>query len=270
VPTSKQRREAARRHLERQLERRQQRDARRRQVTLVGTVVGTLVVFAIVITSIVMLTNDSKKSTTAASTPTASATPSTSASSTAKPGECNFVAGGTASRKVSLPPAKEPTTGIATVKVTTTQGDMTFRLDRSKTPCTVASFASLIKQKYYDNTPCHRLTTSGIFVLQCGDPTGLGTGGPGYTIPDEVKGTEKYTAGVLAMANTGQPNTGGGQFFIVYKTTPLPAQYTVFGTVTTGLDIVNKVAKAGSDNKNSSGDGAPKLPIKIASMTITG
>jgi peptidyl-prolyl cis-trans isomerase B (cyclophilin B) len=256
--------------LERQLERRQQRDARRRQMTLVGTVVGTLVIFAIVITTIVMLTHDNKKSTTAAGTPTGTATPSASASSTAKPGECNFVAGGTAVRKVSRPAAKAPTSGIATATVKTTQGDMTFRLDRSKAPCTVASFASLITQKYYDNTPCHRLTTSGIFVLQCGDPTGVGSGGPGYTIPDELKGTEKYTPGVLAMANTGQPNTGGGQFFIVYKNTPLPAQYTVFGTVTKGLDVVTKVAAAGSNNKNAAGDGAPKLPIKITSVTVSG
>jgi len=269
VPTSKQRREAARRHLERQLERRQQRDARRRQITLLTTVIGTLVVFAIVITTIVMLTHDTKK-TNAAASPSSSASASTSPTSTAKPGVCAYVAGGTAAKKVSLPAAKAPITGTVTASVKTTQGDLTFALDRAKAPCTVASFESLIKQKYYDNTPCHRLTTSGIFVLQCGDPTGTGTGGPGYTIPDEFKGSEKYTPGVLAMANTGQANSGGGQFFIVYKNTPLPAQYTVFGTVTKGLDVVNKVAKAGSNNKNSAGDGAPKLPIKIISITVAG
>ena len=280
MPTSKQRREAARRHLERQLERRQQRDARRRQMTLVGTVVGTLVIFAIVITTIVMLTHDNKKSTTAAGTPTGTATPSASASSTAKPGECNFVAGGTAVRKVSLPAAKAPTSGIATATVKTTQGDMTFRLDRSKAPCTVASFASLITQKYYDNTPCHRLTTSGIFVLQCGDPTGVGSGGPGYTIPDEKpttlapspagNGTVTYPRGTLAMAKTSAPNSGGSQFFLVYADSTLPPDYTVFGRIDeAGLATIDKVAAAGADDSNGAGDGKPKTPVEIQKVTVS-
>ncbi len=107
--------------------------------------------------------------------------------------------------------------------IATSVGTLEATLDADKAPCTVNSFVSLAKQGFFDNTPCHRLTTAGIYVLQCGDPTGTGTGGPGYTIPDEFSTTDTYGPGTLAMANTGQPNSGGSQFFIVYKNTPLPA-----------------------------------------------
>jgi peptidyl-prolyl cis-trans isomerase B (cyclophilin B) len=271
VPNSKQRREAARRHLERQSARRQQQEARRKQFTLLATIIGTVVVLGVVLTTVVMLTHDNKKSTaTAGASPSTTPSPTASASTTTSkvPGQCAYTAGGAAAKKVSLPSVKVPTTGIVTATVATTQGTLTFTMDRAKAPCTVASFASLAGQKYYDSTPCHRLTTSGIYVLQCGDPTGMGTGGPGYTIPDEYTGSEKYTAGVLAMANTGQPNTGGSQFFIVYKDTNLPAAYTVFGTVTKGLDVVTKVAAAGASG--TKGDGAPKLAISLTSVTVKG
>jgi peptidyl-prolyl cis-trans isomerase B (cyclophilin B) len=272
VPTNKQQREAAKRKLERQLERRQKREAQRRRVTLISTIVGTLVLLAIVIVSVVMLTNDKGKKNDAAAQPTdsasTSASPSPSATKTT-PGECTYTKEANPAKTVNLPAAKVATKGTVTAAVRTTQGDLTFTMDRSKAPCTVASFESLAKQGYYNNTPCHRLTTTGIFVLQCGDPTGTGTGGPGYTIPDEYTGAEKYTSGVLAMANTGQPNSGGSQFFIVYKDTQLPPTYTVFGTVTNGLAVVQKVAAKGSDNKNGKGDGAPKLPIKITSVSVS-
>jgi peptidyl-prolyl cis-trans isomerase B (cyclophilin B) len=152
--------------------------------------------------------------------------------------------------------------------VKTTQGNMTFTLNRKTAPCTVESFVSLLQQKYYDKTPCHRVNTSSLYLLQCGDPTGKGNGAPGYSIPDEVTGKEKYTTGVIAMANTGQPHSGGGQFFIVYKTDQLPPSYTVFGTVSKGLAVVDKVAAKGSDNSNAKGDGKPTLPITITSMTV--
>jgi peptidyl-prolyl cis-trans isomerase B (cyclophilin B) len=170
---------------------------------------------------------------------------------------------------VTPPPASAPTTGTVTVDVTTSQGPMSFELDRAGAPCTVASFVSLVRQKYFDRTSCHRLTTAGIYVLQCGDPTGTGTGGPGYTVPDEYTGAEKYTTGVLAMANTGAANSGGSQFFIVNKDTQLPAKYTVFGTVRTGMAVVDKVAAKGTDDSNGAGDGKPKLPITIDTMTVT-
>ena len=134
----------------------------------------------------------------------------------------------------------------------------------------MASFVSLSQQGYFDNTPCHRLTTQGIFVLQCGDPTGTGRGEPGYTIPDENTGKQPYNRGVLAMANTGEPHSGGSQFFIVYENTDLPPTYTIFGTVTSGLSVVDRIAHEGSDNSSGVGDGRPKMSINISQMTIAG
>jgi peptidyl-prolyl cis-trans isomerase B (cyclophilin B) len=112
------------------------------------------------------------------------------------------------------------------------------------------------------------MTTQGIYVLQCGDPTGTGTGGPGYTIPDELSGSETYGPGTLAMANTGQPHSGGSQFFVVYKKTPLPPNYTVFGTISpTSVATVRKVAAAGVDNAFGAGDGHPKEKVTITGVT---
>src|SRR2546430_242150 len=126
---------------------------------------------------------------------------------------------------------------------TTDLGAITVRLDPADAPCTVASFAYLAGRKFFDGTRCHRLVTSGIYVLQCGDPSGTGAGGPGYTYPDEnLSGTRgTYPAGTVAMANAG-PNTNGSQFFIVYQDSPLPPRYTPFGNVTVGLDLVRTVA----------------------------
>jgi peptidyl-prolyl cis-trans isomerase B (cyclophilin B) len=163
---------------------------------------------------------------------------------------------------------KPPKSGKVTIALHTTRGAITFTLNRAAAPCTVANFVSLVNQRYYDNTPCHRLVTTGYYVLQCGDPTGTGTGGPGYTIPDEISGSEKYTRGVIAMANKGQAHTGGSEFFIVYKKTALPPNYTIFGTVTKGLTVVDTVAAKGSNNADGSGDGKPKLSITITSAAV--
>jgi len=149
------------------------------------------------------------------------------------------------------------------------KGTIAIAMNAAKTPATVNSFAFLAAHHWFDNTPCHRLTTSGIFVLQCGDPTGTGTGGPGYTIPDENLTGAKYPAGTVAMANTGQPHTGGSQFFLVYKNTSLPPQYTPFGRVTSGMGILQSIAAAGSDNSNGAGDGHPVKPVVISSLTVT-
>ena len=153
--------------------------------------------------------------------------------------------------------------------IVTNCGTIVVDLDGKNAPHTVNSFAFLAGKHYFDNSPCHRLTTQGIYVLQCGDPTGTGTGGPGYTIPDENLKGAKYPAGTLAMANTGQPHSGGSQFFFCYADTPLPPQYTPFGTVVQGLDVLKKIAAAGSDESNGPGDGAPKQPVVIESFTVT-
>ena len=125
---------------------------------------------------------------------------------------------------------------------------------------------------YFDNSPCHRLTTSGIFVLQCGDPTGTGTGGPGYTVIDENmnpglkdagSGAVIYPRLTVAMANSG-PDTNGSQFFIIYKDSPLPPNYSVIGTVNKGIEIVDSIAKAGV--KGGKTDGKPAQQIVLYKM----
>ena len=165
---------------------------------------------------------------------------------------------------------KEPRVTIApttyTATVVTNCGTIEIALDGKAAPHTVNSFAFLAGKHYFDNTPCHRLTTSGIFVLQCGDPTGSGSGGPGYTIPDENLKHAAYPAGTVAMANTGQPHTGGSQFFLVYRNTRLPPQYTPFGRVTKGLDVLRAIARKGADSPT--GDGAPVQPVVIESFTV--
>jgi peptidyl-prolyl cis-trans isomerase B (cyclophilin B) len=134
----------------------------------------------------------------------------------------------------------------------------------------VASFSFLAQEGFFDGTPCHRLTTSGIYVLQCGDPTGTGTGGPGYSIPlENAPADETYPAGTLAMARSAEPDSGGSQFFVVYEDTRLPAPgYTVFGRVTSGLDLLEDLAAAGADDANGPGDGAPNQEIGIAGVSV--
>ena len=164
--------------------------------------------------------------------------------------------------KVTVAPA------TYTATIVTNCGTIVAALDAAKAPHTVNSFAFLASKHYFDNSPCHRLVTQSIFVLQCGDPTGTGTGGPGYTIPDENLSGATYPAGTLAMANTGQPHTGGSQFFFCYADTPLPPQYTPFGHVTTGLDVLKKIADIGEDDSNAPGDGKPKSPVVIETFTV--
>ena len=142
-------------------------------------------------------------------------------------------------------------------------------LDGEAAPQTVASFRFLSQDGYYDDSPCHRLTTAGIFVLQCGDPTGTGSGGPGYSFGVENAPADGvYPPGTLAMARGQDPNTNGGQFFFVYDKTSLPDPngYTIFGTVTEGLDIVERIAQQGVDG--GAGDGAPAQPISILDVSV--
>jgi peptidyl-prolyl cis-trans isomerase B (cyclophilin B) len=186
---------------------------------------------------------------------------------------CAYARSGTAARKVNPPAATTTLEGSVPVTIDTSVGTLTASLDATNAPCTVSSFVSLASQGYFDNTPCHRLTTKGIYVLQCGDPTGTGTGGPGYTIPDELHGDEAYPPGTLAMANTGSPNTGGSQFFIVYKdsTANLGKLYTVFGQLDKqSLTAVQQMASKGTDNANGPGDGHPKEAVTITKVTSGG
>jgi peptidyl-prolyl cis-trans isomerase B (cyclophilin B) len=189
--------------------------------------------------------------------------------SPAKTVACSYIASGKAARKVSLPPKQANPSTTYTADITTNRGTIKIDLLNSKAACTVNSFVSLANQKYFNNTPCHRLVTTGIFVLQCGDPTGTGTGGPGYEFGNENLKGAKYPAGMVAMANTGSADSNGSQFFMVYKNSPLPASYTPFGTITSGLNVIQAIAKVGSDNSNAPGDGHPKEKVQIERVTIS-
>ena len=154
--------------------------------------------------------------------------------------------------------------------IETTCGDIELELYAADAPQTVASFAFLGSEGYWADSPCHRLTTSGIYVLQCGDPTGSGSGNPGYGYGIENAPADGlYPPGTLAMARTSDPESNGGQFFIVYDDTQLPVEgggYSIFGRVTGGLEIVEAVAEAGTTG--GGGDGAPAQPISILSVTV--
>jgi peptidyl-prolyl cis-trans isomerase B (cyclophilin B) len=192
---------------------------------------------------------------------------STSSSSSGGTGvECTYDSAGSPAKEVEPPPTEAASSGEVAVTLTTSIGDLSATLGADATPCTVGSFTSLAEQGYFDATQCHRLTTQGIYVLQCGDPTGTGTGGPGYQFDDELSGEETYEAGTLAMANAG-PNTNGSQFFIVYEDTELPPSYTVFGTVDPeSTKLVQEAAAAGTSTGGP--DGPPKTPIEIETVTV--
>lgn len=177
---------------------------------------------------------------------------------------CAYASDG--SGTAEAPPAEPEVAGLVAVTLDTSAGAIGMTLDADRTPCTVGSFVSLAEQGYLDATQCHRLTTEGIFVLQCGDPTGTGRGGPGYAYADELDGTETYPAGTVAMANAG-PDTNGSQFFLVYEDSPLPPAYTVFGTLDeTGLAVVAEIGAAGVAGGGP--DGAPAEDVTIESVTL--
>ena len=265
MASSKRERELARMRAERQAARRAAAQAdriKRRNALLAGlsalAVAGVIVIIALV-------TDDGKTTSQLGTSPSA----------TASAGGCSYSPAGTASKKVSgTPSASDVKKEDVKVDVTTNRGDIDLTLHGGKAPCTTNSLTFLAGQKYFDGTACHRLTTSGIYVLQCGDPSGTGSGGPGYQFADEnltalgtpaADGTVTYPRGTVAMANAGA-GTNGSQFFLVYKDSKLPPNYTPFGTITKGLDILDTVAKAGADS--ATGDGKPKMPVTITTAKV--
>lgn len=181
--------------------------------------------------------------------------------------DCSYTRTGKAARKVSLPPSHHvPGQGTATVVIKLTAGKITVKLNRAAAPCTVNSFVSLAKQAFYDKTKCPRLTTDALFLLQCGDPTASGDGGPGYSFPDELDGNETYPKGTVAMANNG-PNANGSGFFLVYRKSKIDPKFTVFGRMDkAGLDVLSKIAAKGDDGSDPQGGGKPKAEAKIVSV----
>jgi cyclophilin family peptidyl-prolyl cis-trans isomerase len=280
VPTNKQRREAAQRHLQKQLERRAElAKRRRRNLGIIATVVAVavVVVAALVITGV--FSSDSSSSDAAgskSSAPAGSAAATTNADGTISCTYSPDKSGNPNLKDVGTPPTPEatPTQGTATLLMSTNQGDLTLTLDRTKAPCAAASFAFLAQQKFFDGSPCHREVNEPTFgVLQCGDPTGSGSGGPTYKFGQEIPKGTTYPRGTIAMANTGQPNSTGSQFFLCFTDTQLSADYTPVGTVDeAGLAVLDKVAAAGNDGSFAAqaGGGAPKLPVTINTMTVVG
>jgi len=278
----RQRRQARERYRRQQ----EQRSARRLQVrrrwaiatlaVLVAAGVGTLL--------LIFLPSSGAKKASASASKSPSASPTASAAVAEPAHHCNYTAATSAAKKVSLPPTAPDYTASYQATLNTNLGKITVNLLNDKATCTVNSFVHLAQAGYFDNTQCHRLLTSGIFVLQCGDPyataatklscsstSKIGTGTPGYDFASENLKGAKYPAGTVAMANSGSATTNGSQFFIVFKdsSSGLTASYTPFATVSSGLGIVQNVAKDGySCQYAQSGGGAPKKKVIIDSVTI--
>ena len=292
MTSNKRERELARKKYERQQQRRLDRAARsRRTQRIVAAIVVVALVGGGVAWAVVSATStppatpaalasalaSTMPSATASGSPASSgsAAPAVSPASTAEPvGEEACASPGTVRADNLSFPSPGPlsdaalTASPAWLSFQTNCGDIVVRTD-PRAPKTVASMGFLAEQGFFDGTACHRVTTEGIFVLQCGDPRGNGSGGPGYAIPDENLPTQagvNYPAGTVAMANAG-PGTGGSQFFIVYKDTTLPPNYTVWGTVESGLDIVERIASAGVQDGGA--DGRPAQAVVIDRATIS-
>uniref|UniRef100_A0AAU2K2E1 Peptidyl-prolyl cis-trans isomerase n=1 Tax=Streptomyces sp. NBC_00049 TaxID=2903617 RepID=A0AAU2K2E1_9ACTN len=199
--------------------------------------------------------------------PSAPAAPTTAGAAERRAEPCVKAAPGRPSGSVF---EKEPAMTVDikaryTAELDSTCGKITIELAAARAPRTVNSFVFLAGRHFFDHSKCHRLTTRGIHVLQCGDPTGTGTGGPGYRFPDENLRGARYPAGTVAMANSG-PGTNGSQFFLVYRDARLPASYTPFGKVTGGMEVLRRIAAAGV--KGGGGDGAPAAEVVLNKVII--
>jgi peptidyl-prolyl cis-trans isomerase B (cyclophilin B) len=273
----RQAREKYRRQQEQRAVRRRQ--VRKRWITGISAVAAAGLIAALLV---VFLPGGSGKNASAS----ASKSPKASATTVAEPAHhCTYTKATPVAKKVSFPPSTPDYTASYEATISTNLGKITFNLLNSKATCTVNSFVHLAEAGYFNNTQCHRMVTSdGIYVLQCGDPyatattkltcsttSNIGTGTPGYNFDSENLTGAKYTAGTVAMAND-SATTNGSQFFIVYKdSTGLSASYTPFATVSSGLDIVQNVAKDGYScqySQTDGGGGAPKEKVIIDSVTI--
>jgi peptidyl-prolyl cis-trans isomerase B (cyclophilin B) len=261
VSPNKREREYARRRHEQWMERQRTAKMRRRR-TRIATIAA---VGVLGIVGVIALVSQTANKSAAVSSSSSSTTPSAAASATPT---------STSPSTAATPPS--PTLAEArawTVDLTTSAGNLGITLDGALAPQAVASFVYLAKLGYFDNTSCHRLTVTGIYVLQCGDPTGSGSGGPSYRFGpiENAPADNVYPAGTVAMARVGNDaNSQGSQFFIVYKDSPIPADtaggYTVFGHVTTGLDVVTIVAASGVSGGKT--DGPPSIPVTIQGVAV--
>jgi peptidyl-prolyl cis-trans isomerase B (cyclophilin B) len=285
----RQRRQAREKHRRQQeLRAARQRQLRKRWLTGISAAAAAGLIAALLV--VFLPGGGAKKPAASASkSPSASASASasatTSAATVAEPAHhCTYTKATPVSKQVSLPPATPDYTGSYRATINTNLGPITVNLLNDKATCTVNSFVHLAQAGFFNNTQCHRLLTSGIYVLQCGDAyatsTGkldcsttstVGTGTPGYEYASENLTNAKYPAGTVAMANGGTATSNGSQFFIVYKdsSSGLGTSYTPFATVSSGLDIVQNVAKDGySCTYPQAGGGVPKKKVIIDSVTI--
>jgi peptidyl-prolyl cis-trans isomerase B (cyclophilin B) len=248
----------------------------RRNKQVLGVVLAMVVVIGGFVALSMALSHDNK--TAASGQPAAQASSTTTSASavlaTPVAGCVAPPAVPTDQRRATLPDKKIAAGKTFIATVTTNCGIITMELNGTKAPQTVASFLGLAKSGYWVDSACHRLTTAndGIFVLQCGDPTGTGSGTPGYGFGVEnAPANSIYPAGTLAMARTSDPKSNGGQFFIVYKQTTIPdtTGYSIFGKITSGMDIVDKIAAAGAHQPDATQNTAPLQPISILAVNVT-
>lgn len=190
------------------------------------------------------------------------------AASTAETVACAYPRSGEPAKPVDPPEPRAVASGTAAVTLSFSAGDVTLQMDRAAAPCAVNSFESLAAQGFYTGTACHRLADNGLFMLQCGDPTGTGMGGPGYRFADEVAPDATYPAGTVAMANAG-PHTNGSQFFLVYQDSRLPPAYTVLGEMDEeSIGVVGRIAAEGQDGSNADGTGRPNNAAVITAVKL--
>ncbi|WP_433271804.1 peptidylprolyl isomerase [Actinosynnema sp. CS-041913] len=170
-------------------------------------------------------------------------------------------------KAVALPDGDQvPVEGEVVFTLETSGGDIEFTFDAASAPCSVHSFRHLVDERYYNGNSCHRMTTQGIWIVQCGDPVGSGQGGPTYKYDDPDAKTGGYKRGVIGIANRGTPGTNGSQFFIVYKDSEFPPDYPVLGEVTRGMDVIDKVATGGVVPGYSENDGKPIRELKFTTV----
>jgi peptidyl-prolyl cis-trans isomerase B (cyclophilin B) len=265
----RQQRAAARARLARQMAERQAAARRRRKIrTIIAAGLALLLAIPGTIWVFLALTGDDGE-------PAPSASPSPTA---VVAGGCTWLLEDTTVNpnltEVGTPPAPAtPPTGTAPMTITTDRGVIEVEMDAGNAPCTYTSLAYLAGQGFYNGSSCHRLTTDGIFVLQCGDPTATGGGGPTYKMAEENLPTGDqplYPRGTVAMAKTSEPSTTGSQFFLVYDDTELPGDYTIVGTITEGLDVIEEIAAEGAVDAagQEASDGSPATPVLIETLEI--
>lgn len=270
----RQQRAAARARLAREMAERQAAARRRRQrQAAIGAAAALVVIAGGVVWAMVALSGGDESE-----SPSVALDPTPTVADGLCPWQPDDITGNPYLQEVGTPPVvEESLSGARTMTIATNHGDLTVEMDAEGAPCATTSFTFLAEQEFFDDTPCHRLVTDNIFVLQCGDPTGTGFGGPTYRYPEENLPTEvaegpTYPKGTLAMAKSSAPNSTGSQFFIVYQDTELPPEYTIVGTVTEGIEIIEEIAAGGAVNPQSGEtvtDGAPELEVTIETLRIS-